>query len=143
MSSQSATSQKRLVFLLVVAGAVGAALVILFSGVFSPGVAQAQTSGCPQYSYQPGTMDPEVLVGTTATRLPALCARRGMAIQNRGADTIWCTTSGVAAHARVNRSWGIPAGGEWALDAKDTTGVFCLAEAAQTQGAATIVMELR
>lgn len=106
-------------------------------------VAEAQTTNCPTLSHQPGDTDPEVILGTTPTRLPALCARRGMAIQNLGTSTVWCTSDGVAAHVRVGRAWKIAAGDSWALDAKDTLPVYCMAESAQSEGAATIVMEMR
>lgn len=105
--------------------------------------ADAQTTNCPSFTHQPGDTDPEVILGTTPTRLPALCARRGMAIQNLGTSTVWCTATGVASHARAGRSWKIAAGDAWSLDAKDTLPIYCLAESAQSQGAATIVMEMR
>lgn len=122
-------------------------LAVLGAGVFvyllrTP-EADAQTTNCPSFTHQPGDTDPEVILGTTPTRLPALCARRGMAIQNLGTSTVWCTATGVASHARAGRSWKIAAGDAWSLDAKDTLPIYCLSESAQSQGAATIVMEMR
>lgn len=118
------------------------AAVAVFSVLRMP-TAEAQTSNCPALSHQPGDTDPEVIIGTTPVRLPALCARRGVAIQNHGESTLWCTATGVAAHARVGRSWSIETGGSWSLDAKDTLPIYCVAESAQAEGAATIVMEIR
>lgn len=116
---------------------------LAFGYILRMPVADAQTSNCPPGSRQPGEGDPEVIVSTTPVKLPALCARRGMAIQNNGASNLWCTITGVSAHARVGRSWKIAAGDSWSFDAKDTLPIYCVAESAQAQGAATVVMELR
>lgn len=115
---------------------------VAFAYVLRTPTAEAQTSSCPSFTRQPGE-EPEVIIGTTPVRLPALCARRGVAIQNHGESTLWCTATGVAAHARVGRSWAIETGGSWSLDAKDTLPIYCVAESAQAEGAATIVMEIR
>lgn len=93
--------------------------VVVVVNVLRTPTAEAQTSSCPAFTRQTGE-EPEVIIGTTPVRLPALCARRGVAIQNHGESTLWCTATGVAAHARVGRSWSIETGGSWALDAKDT-----------------------
>ncbi len=143
MTSQPVPFSPRLVLMLVVAGAVGALVGILGGGIMLPSTAQAQTSTCPAFSHQPGDTDPEVIIGTTPVRLPALCNRRGLGIQNHGAVSIWCTSTGVAAHARVNRSYEIAPGDGWSLDAKDTLPIYCVSESAQEEGAATIVMEMR
>lgn len=143
MPSQPVAINARFVLMLMAAGAAGALVSVLAYEVVAPGTAQAQVSNCPAFSHQPGDTDPEVLVGTEPTRLPALCARRGLGIQNHGAASIWCTSSGVAAHARVGRAYEIAPGDGWALDAKDTLPIYCVSESAQAEGAATIVMEMR
>lgn len=121
-----------------------AAVAILLGALalLEPHAAWAQT--CPANTHAAGT-DPEVLVGTTPTRLPQLCGRTGMEIQNLGPNPIWCVVSHNSVHARVNRARKVDAGGGiFAANVKDTQPVFCVAStAAQVQGAATIVTEAR
>lgn len=104
--------------------------------------AEAQTSYCPAGTYQ-GPADPEVLVLTTPTKLPQLCARKGVEVFNNGPATIWCTTA-AATYARVGRSRPIASGLGWSVDAKDTNSIWCVADGAnQVAGAATILSELK
>lgn len=118
-------------------------LVALAALVFVDRTADAQTSTCAETTHQPD-FDPEVLVGTTATRLPQLCGRRGVEIWNHGPNTIWCTVTGLSKWARVNKSRGIVPGDAWPVDGKDTNPIWCIAEtAAQVTGAATILSEIR
>lgn len=109
----------------------------------APRTAFAQSS-CGPDTHQPGT-DPEVLVGTTPTRMPQLCGRGGVELQNLGPNPIWCVISYNSAHARVNRARRVdPNGGTFPANVKDTQPVWCVAStAAQVQGAATIVSEAR
>ncbi len=105
-----------------------------------PSEAQAQT--CPPNTHQPGT-DPEVLVLTTATRLPQLCGRQAVEIQNLGPNPIYCSLS-VASMARVGKARRISTGETWSVDAPATLPIWCVAAtAAQVTGAATIVTEIR
>jgi hypothetical protein len=83
----------------------------------------------------------EVLVLTTATALPqASLYRRGMLIENRGPNAIWCAFS--AAAAVVNKSHRIaPDGGTFPFNSTDK--MWCVAESAnQVTGAATVVSEV-
>lgn len=98
---------------------------------------------CGPDTHQPGT-DPEVLVLTTPTRIPQLCGRAGVELQNLGPNPIWCVISYSSAHARVNRARKIDAGSTWSANVKDTQPIWCVAStAAQVQSAATIVSEAR
>lgn len=83
----------------------------------------------------------EVLVLTTATALPQVSLyRRGMFIENRGPNAIWCTFS--SATAVVNKAHRVaPSGGTFAVNAPDK--MWCIAETAnQVTGAATVVSEV-
>lgn len=122
----------------------GVALVALAFVALRGREADAQTSTCGTDTHQPD-YDPQVLVGTTPTRLPQLCGRRGVHIKNYGPNTIWCTTTGLAKWARVgNRSLGIPSGEGYGIDASDKNPIWCVAEtAAQVDGAATVLTEMR
>lgn len=83
----------------------------------------------------------EVLVLTTATAMPQTSLyRRGMLIENRGPNAIWCAM-GSAASAVVNKSHRVaPNGGTLPFNAPDKW--WCIAETAnQVTGAATVVSE--
>jgi hypothetical protein len=87
----------------------------------------------------------EVLVLTTATALPQVSLyRRGMLIENRGPNAIWCAFS--AAAAVVNKSHRVgPAseqpGNRFPFNSTDK--IWCVAESAnQVTGAATVVSEV-
>lgn len=83
----------------------------------------------------------EVLVLTSATALPQTSYfRRGLLIENRGPNAIWCAFS--SATTVVNKAHRVaPNGGTFALNAPDK--MWCIAEtAAQVTGAATVVSEV-
>ena len=82
----------------------------------------------------------EVLVLTTATALPqASLYRRGLLIENRGPNAIWCALSSAA--AVVNKSHKIATGERFPFNAPDKW--WCVAEtASQVTGAATVVSEV-
>lgn len=82
----------------------------------------------------------EVLVLTTATALPqASLYRRGLLIENRGPNSIWCAFS--AATAIVDKAHEVVSGDRFALNAPDK--MWCVAETAnQVTGAATVVSEV-
>lgn len=95
-----------------------------------PRDAQAQAY-CSPDTHQPSSAPPTILVLTTPTRLPQLCGRIGIEIQNNGPNPIWCAASYVAAHAAVGTARVIAAkGGAWSLSAKDTQPIYCVAETA-------------
>lgn len=121
-----------------------AALALSVCVAFMAGPADAQSTYCGDATHQPG-LDPEVLVGLTPTRLPQLCGRGGFEIQNLGPNPIWCTTSGVSSHARINRARKVDAnGGVWGINGKDTVAVWCVTSTApQSAGGGTIVSEVR
>lgn len=84
----------------------------------------------------------EVLVQTTATALPQTTLyRRGLLIENRGPNAIWCAF-GSSAKAVVNKAHKVAAnGGLFPVNAPDK--VWCIAETAnQVTGAATVVSEV-
>lgn len=84
----------------------------------------------------------EVLVQTTATALPQTnLYRRGLLVENRGPNAIWCAF-GSSARAVVNKSHKVAAnGGVFPVNSPDK--VWCIAEtAAQLTGAATVVSEV-
>lgn len=83
----------------------------------------------------------EVLVLTTATALPQSSVyRRGMLIENRGPNAIWCAM-GSSSKAVANKSHRVaPNGGTLAFNGPDLW--WCVAETAnQVTGAATVVSE--
>lgn len=83
----------------------------------------------------------EVLVLTTATALPqSSLYRRGMLVENRGPNAIWCAFSSAA--AVVDKAHRVaPNGGTFPLNAPDK--MWCVAETAnQVTGAATVVSEV-
>jgi hypothetical protein len=82
----------------------------------------------------------EVLVLTTVTALPqASLYRRGLLIENRGPNPIWCALSSAA--TVVNKAHKIAAGERFAFNAPDKW--WCIAEtASQVTGAATVVSEV-
>lgn len=108
-----------------------------------PGRAAAQSAvNCGALTHQPGT-DPEVLVLTTATRLPQLCGRRAVEIQNLGPNPIYCSL-GYSSMARVGKARKVGVGESWVVDAGDTLPIYCVAStASQVSGAATIVSEVK
>ncbi len=125
---------------LVVAALLAAAVALL---LFSSRAAEAQTSTCGPDTHQPD-FDPQVLVGTTATRMPQLCGRRGVHVLNLGPNPIWCTTTGLSKWARVGKSLRVGNGEGFGLDATDKNPIWCIAEtAAQVDGAATVLTEMR
>lgn len=87
----------------------------------------------------------EVLVLTTATALPqSSLYRRGMLIENRGPNAIWCAFSSAA--AVVNKAHRVGPASEtgnnrFPFNAPDK--MWCVAESAnQVTGAATVVSEV-
>lgn len=108
-----------------------------------PDTAEAQSGAqCPAGTHQPGT-DPEVLVLTTATRLPQLCGRSAVEIQNLGPNSIYCSL-GYSSMARVGKARKVGTGETWSIDVPATLPIWCIAEtAAQVTGAATIVSEVK
>lgn len=107
-----------------------AAGTVLAAWEMQPRDAFAQTV-CGPDTHQPSTVPPTVLIGTTPTRLPQLCGRSALELQNNGPNPIWCAVSYVPSHAAVGTSRIIAAkGGSWSLPAKDTQPIFCVAEGA-------------
>lgn len=142
----SPPSLRRLVPLpLLPTGAVAlVAVVVAVVAVLFAEPADAQSTYCGEYTHGPG-MDPEVLVGLTPTRMPQLCGRTGFEIQNLGPNPIWCTTSGVSSHARINRARRVEANGDvFPINGKDAVVVWCITSTApQVAGGGTIVSEAR
>lgn len=113
-----------------------------FAYVAVPGEARAADTCSGVGVHDPGT-DPEVLVLTTATRLPQLCNRSAVEIQNLGPNPIYCAL-GYSSMARVGKARKIGAGEAWAVDAPHTLPIWCIAAtASQVSGAATIVSEIK
>lgn len=84
----------------------------------------------------------EVLVLTTATAMPQTSlTRRGLMIENRGPNAIWCAF-GSSSRAVVNKSHKVSASGDrFTFNGPDK--VWCIAETAnQVTGAATVVSEV-
>ena len=86
----------------------------------------------------------EVLVGTTPTLLPFFPTRKGLLIENRGPNPIWCAMSAAAAIVGRSHKVDVPGGTEsnrFPFNAPDMW--WCVAEGApQMAGAATIVSEV-
>lgn len=86
----------------------------------------------------------EVLVGTTPTALPFFPTRRGLLIENRGPNPIWCAMSASAAVVGRSHKVDAPGGAEsnrFPFNAPDMW--WCVAESApQVSGAATVVSEV-
>lgn len=93
---------------------------------------------------QTPTQTTEVLVlASAAVELPRLSQRRGLEIQNRGPNSIYCAL-GSSAAAVVTKARELQNGDAWSLDATEAIRIFCIAATAdQVTGAATIVTELR
>lgn len=82
----------------------------------------------------------EVLVLTTATRIPRTNVTRAVEIFNNGPNTIWLCVGGLPTE---NKSRPILPGASWAMDLASDCLLYCLASSAnQVTGAATIVTEL-
>lgn len=83
----------------------------------------------------------EVLVGTTATRVPAatLSFRGTMELQNLGPQPIWCAFS--QATAVIGKSRRIGQGDTWSVNSQNFT-VWCITSVAQVSSAATIASEV-
>lgn len=86
----------------------------------------------------------EVLVGMTPTPLPFSPTRKGLLIENRGPNPIWCAMSATAAVVGRSHKIDVPGGTEsnrFPFNAADAW--WCVAEGApQMAGAATIVSEV-
>lgn len=82
----------------------------------------------------------EVLVGTTPTLLPFFPTRRGLLIENRGPNSIWCALTPAA--TIIGRSHEVVAnGGRFPFNAPDQW--WCISSVAQVAGAATVVSEVQ
>lgn len=123
-SNSPATPRRALLYL---------ACVVAMAGVLvelAPRAAYAQTY-CGPDTHQPSSAPPTVLVGTSPTRMPQLCGRVAIELQNNGPNPIWCAVSSVSSHAAVGTSRVIAAkGGTWSVAAKDTQPIYCVAETA-------------